>query len=66
LVSTICKAMHSVKGLDQYAQHSKLQELGKLLQAFVEKHPNSVVHVEKDANDQFRRLTARVGTVRVK
>jgi hypothetical protein len=59
LVSTICKAMHSVKGLDKYAQHSKLQELGKLLQAFVEKHPNSVVHVKKDANDQFSRLTAR-------
>jgi hypothetical protein len=59
--STICKAMQSVKGLEKSAQHTKLQDLGKLLQAFAEKNPNSVLHVEKDANNQLHRLFIRPG-----
>ena len=53
--------MQSVKGLEKSAQHTKLQELGKLLQAFGEKNPNSVLHVEKDADNRLQRLFIRPG-----
>ena len=58
---TMCRAAMHVKGLALEAAQQQLQSLGKLLQAFVEKNPGSLVVVEKDKDNNLTRLFIRPG-----
>ena len=61
---TICRAMLYVKGLALETAQQQMQSLGKLLQAFVEKNPGSLVSLEKDKDNNLTRLFIRPGAHR--
>ena len=55
-LSTVCKAIRSVKGLHKSLQHQELQSVGKLLQAFLEKNDGTNIHASKDPQNGLLRI----------
>ena len=55
-LSTVCKAMQSVKGLHKSHQHEQLQVIGKFLQAFMEKNVDTTIRAEKDPQNGLFRI----------
>ena len=60
-MSSLCRAAQHVKGLALASAQKQLLSLGKLLQAFVEKNPGSLVVAEKDKDNNLTRLFIRPG-----
>lgn len=58
---TMCRATAIVKGLVLKTAAEKMAGLGKLLHAFVDKNPGSVVKVDRDASNCLQRLFIRPG-----
>ncbi len=53
---TICSAARINKGLVMESAAEKLLSLGKLLHAFVEKNPGTVIKIERDGVDALQLL----------